>query len=177
MTADPYAPLRALFSDAGYAFVEPPIVHDAAVFVEVAGEDLRRRMFLTSDSDGRELPLRPEYTVPVCLHHLATGEATRVAQYAYLGPVFRQRVSGAGEFMQAGVESLGRTDAIGADADVLALASAAAAQLQLGDARIAIGDSALFAAVLDALALAEPWRRRLRRAFGDPVRLQALIAA
>ena len=45
MTA--YAPLRALFSEAGYVFVEPPILHDANVFVELAGEDLRRRLFLT----------------------------------------------------------------------------------------------------------------------------------
>src|SRR6185437_6048113 len=112
MTADPYAPLRALFSDAGYAFVEPPIVHDAAVFVEVAGEDLRRRMFLTANGDGRELALRPEYTVPVCLHHLATGGATRRGSYAYLGPVFRQRKDGPSEFLQAGIESIGRSDAI-----------------------------------------------------------------
>ena len=126
MTADPYAPLRALFTGAGYVFIEPPIVHDAAVFVEVAGEDLRRRMVLTSDGDGRELALRPEYTVPVCLHHLVTGAATREAQYAYLGPVFRQRASGPSEFTQAGVESLGRSDAVAADADVLALATAAA---------------------------------------------------
>ena len=50
---DPYAPLRALFADAGYAFVEPAIVHDASVFVELAGEDLRRRLFLTNAADGR----------------------------------------------------------------------------------------------------------------------------
>ncbi len=117
-----YESLRRLFSDAGYAFVEPPIVHPASVFVELAGEDLRRRLFLTSAADGTELALRPDYTIPVCLHHLATGAAKRRADYAYLGPVFRQRRDEAGEFLQAGIESLGRTDRVAADADALKLA-------------------------------------------------------
>jgi ATP phosphoribosyltransferase regulatory subunit len=177
MTLDPDASLRALFRDAGYEFVDPPIIHDASVFVEVAGEDLRRRMFLTSDADGRELALRPEFTVPVCLYHLATGAANRRAGYAYLGPVFRQRTTGPSEFSQAGIESLGRTDAIAADAEVLSLAFASAAELGLTEARVTIGDSALFGAVLDALELAEPWRRRLKRSFGEPARLKALIAS
>ena len=38
----PYQPLRTLFADAGYAFVEPPIVYDAGVFVELLGESVNR---------------------------------------------------------------------------------------------------------------------------------------
>ena len=52
-----------------------PLIHDARVFVELAGEDLRRRLFLTTRADGTEMALRPDYTIPVCLHHLATGAA------------------------------------------------------------------------------------------------------
>jgi ATP phosphoribosyltransferase regulatory subunit len=177
MAADPYASLRALFADAGYVFVEPPILHDASVFVEVAGEDLRRRMFLTTDAGGRELALRPEYTVPVCLHHLATGPADRRADYGYVGRVFRQRTSGRSEFLQAGVESLGRADAPEADADVLALAFAAANELEMTGAKVTIGDTQLFAAVVGALDLGAPWRLRLRRAFGDRSRLRSLLAS
>jgi ATP phosphoribosyltransferase regulatory subunit len=168
--------LRGLLSSAGYAFVEPPIVHDARVFVELAGEDLRRRLFLTNATDGTELALRPDYTIPVCLAHLAGGEAKRRADYAYFGPVFRQRNGESGEFLQAGVESLGRTDRAAADADVLSLALAAVDVLGVKKPKVRIGDSALFAAVLDALALDGPWRRRLARTFGDPARLRSLIA-
>jgi ATP phosphoribosyltransferase regulatory subunit len=167
--------LRALLSDAGYAFVEPPIVHDARVFVELAGEDLRRRLFLTSAPDGTELALRPDYTIPVCLDHLAGGAANRRADYAYLGPVFRQRPGESGEFLQAGVESLGRSDRAAADADILALALAAAERLGVKRTAVRIGDSALFAAILDALDLTKPWRRRLARTFGDPKRLRGLV--
>jgi len=170
-----FGPLRALLSDAGYSFVEPPILHDARIFVELAGEDLRRRLYLTNASDGAELALRPDYTIPVCLAHLANGAANRRADYAYLGPVFRQRGGEVGEFLQAGVESLGRGDRAAADADTLALAIRATEALGLSDLRIRIGDQALFIATLDALGLDGPWRRRLARTFGDTERLKALI--
>jgi ATP phosphoribosyltransferase regulatory subunit len=171
-----HAPLRELFEGAGYGFVEPPILYDASVFVEPLGEDLRRRLFLTADQDGREMALRPDFTIPVALHHLATGPAKRRAGYAYLGPVFRQRAEEPDEFLQAGVESLGRADRDEADADLLRLAFDALATLGVSRPTVRIGDSGLFAAVLDALALDPPWRRRLARAFGNPARLRTLVA-
>jgi ATP phosphoribosyltransferase regulatory subunit len=174
--SESYESLRALLSDAGYAFVEPPIVQDAGVFVELAGEDLRRRLFLTSAADGRELALRPDYTIPVCLRHLATGPAKRRASYAYLGPVFRQRRDEPGEFLQAGIESLGRTDRPAADADTLKLALDATRLLGVRKPSVRIGDSGLFAAMLDALDIGPAWRTRLARTFGDTPRLRALIA-
>jgi ATP phosphoribosyltransferase regulatory subunit len=171
-----YEPLRRLFTGAGYEFIEPPIVHPANVFVELAGEDLRRRLYLTSGVDGTELALRPDYTIPVCLHHLATGEAKRKAGYAYLGPVFRHRQNEPGEFLQAGIESLGRLDRVAADADALKLALDATSVLGVSKAAVRIGDSAIFGAVLDALDLSAPWQRRLARNFGNRERLTQLIA-
>lgn len=171
-----HAPLRTLFTEAGYGFVEPPILHDANVFVELAGEDLRRRLFLTPAADGTEMALRPDYTIPVCLHHLSGGPPRRRAGYAYLGPVFRQRRDEASEFVQAGIESLGRTDRVAADADILKLALAAVDTLGVRKPSVRIGDSALFAALLDGLDLSAPWRRRLARTFGEPDRLGAMIA-
>ncbi len=172
-----YPKLRALLSEAGYEFVEPPIVHEASAFVDLAGEDLRRRLYLTSGPDGTELALRPDYTIPVCLRHLATGPARRRADYAYLGPVFRQRQGASGEFLQAGIESLGRTNRAVADADVLKLAIAAVDLFGISRPIVRIGDSALFTAVLAALDVSAPWRRRLARAFGDAERLKNLLAA
>ena len=59
----------------------------------MAGEDLRRRIFLTESETGEQLCLRPEFTIPVCLDHIANGAHTP-ARYAYLGEVFRQRRAG-----------------------------------------------------------------------------------
>ncbi len=175
MTALPIDRLRALLSGAGYDFVEPPLLHDVDLFLDLAGEDLRRRMYLTSSADGVELCLRPDYTIPVALHHLTSGDPRRRAAYAYCGPVFRQRPGETGEFRQAGVESIGRADRADADADILALTLQGAALFDVDRPAIRIGDSALFAALLDALSLADVWRRRLARAFGDRPRLDGLV--
>ncbi len=132
--------------------------------------------YLTSAADGTELALRPDYTIPVCLHHLATGAAKRKAGYAYLGRVFRHRRDEPGEFLQAGIELLGRMDRVAADADALKLALDAIALLGVKKSAVRIGDSAIFGAVLDALELSPPWKRRLARNFGNAERLAALIA-
>lgn len=168
--------LRGLLQGAGYTFVEPPLLHDAELFLDLAGEDLRRRMYLTASADGVELCLRPDYTIPVALHHLTKGgDPKRIASYAYCGPVFRQRPGETGEFWQAGIESIGRQDTADADADMLALALQGVAIFDVREPTIRIGDSALFGALLDALPLPDVWRRRLARAFGDRTRLDALL--
>lgn len=168
--------LRGVLAAAGYDFIEPPVLHDADIFLDLAGEDLRRRMYLTASAEGLELCLRPDYTIPVALHHLtAGGDPRRVAAYAYCGPVFRQRPGETGEFWQAGVESIGRTDRADADADVLALAMAALGSVGIDRPTVRIGDQSLFDALLDALPVPDLWRRRLARAFGDTQRLHELI--
>ena len=79
-------------------------------------------MFVTSDADGAEWALRPEYTIPVARAFLAGGEPRLPANLCYCGPVFRLRAGEPGEFVQAGIESFGRADREAADAEVLALA-------------------------------------------------------
>src|ERR671910_281198 len=111
--------LIALFEREGYARVEPPVLQPADVFLDLSGEDIRRRIFVTQDAAGRELCLRPEYTIPVCREHLA-GAGPSPANYSYLGPVFRLRAGETGEFLHAGIESIGRRDAAAADAGLLA---------------------------------------------------------
>ena len=78
------------FRDAGFARVEPAILQPTAPFLDMSGEDIRGRLFLTSGPEGEELCLRPDFTIPVCLMHLTQGGG-REARYAYLGPVFRSR--------------------------------------------------------------------------------------
>src|ERR1700721_2144541 len=49
---------------AGFERTEPPILHPAAIFLDMSGEEVRRRLFLTADAAGEELCLRPDYTIP-----------------------------------------------------------------------------------------------------------------
>jgi ATP phosphoribosyltransferase regulatory subunit len=155
--------LTALFEREGHARVEPPVLQPADAFVDLSGEDIRRRLFVTQDATGRELCLRPEYTIPVCRHHLASGAAAPAA-YAYCGPVFRLRVGEPGEFLQAGVESIGRADAAAADAEVLGLALEGVQALGLASPAVRLGDMGLLDALLVALAVPAGLKRRLLRA-------------
>ena len=164
-----------LFQDAGHLAVEPPILQPANTFLDLTGEDIRRRLFLTNGPDGSDLCLRPDFTIPVCRQHLERGEADRRADYCYSGPVFRQRAQGSGEIPQLGAESLGREDRDEADADMLGLAVAALDTFGIRDRDIFIGDETLFASVLSGLDLPAVWQRRLRDLFGETDKLSAAI--
>jgi len=153
----------ALLAAEGYARAEPAILQPADVFLDLSGEDIRRRIFMTQDAEGRDWCLRPEYTIPVALDHIASG-STEPAAYAYAGPVFRMRSGEPGEFAQAGLESFGRDDVSAADAEIMALTIETTAALGLAQPRVVMGDVALLNALLDGLSVPQGARRRLMRA-------------
>lgn len=157
------ADLLSRLSEAGYSRVYPPILQPAAAFIDVSGEDLRRRMFLTADAEGTEMCLRPDLTIPTALRHIETGQPADEAAYCYLGPVFRHREQGGGEFLQAGIEIFGRPNKAAADAEIVAQASEAVAFYGIADAELRLGDRALLDAFVDALDIPLGWRRRLLR--------------
>jgi len=150
---------------AGYLRLEPPVLQPAEPFLDLSGEDIRRRMFLTADPDGRELCLRPDLTIPVSRDYLASPAAGKPAGFCYLGAVFRHRDNAPAEFLQAGIESFGRPDKAAADAEMLALGLEATTQYGVGAPQIRIGDVGLFAAFIAALDLAPVWKRRLIKDF------------
>ena len=157
--------LLALFTRAGYAVIEPPVLQPAELFLDLSGEEMRRRMFVTLDANGAELCLRPEYTIPVCRAHLAAiREDAIAARYCYRGPVFRLRAGETGEFQQAGIESIGRSDIAATDAEILGLAMEALDHLAIVPQRIALGDVGLLEALLAALDIPAAARTRLMRA-------------
>jgi ATP phosphoribosyltransferase regulatory subunit len=157
--------LLASYVRAGYAQIEPPILVPAEPFLDLSGEDIRRRMFLTSDPLGHELCLRPDLTIPVSRAYLQSPAAGKAAGFCYLGPVFRHREGQTSEFLQAGIESFARSDKAAADAEMLALGLEATAHYGLGTPEIRMGDAGLFSAFVAALDLAPAWKRRLIKDF------------
>ncbi len=154
--------LAALISGRDAELVDIPVIQPADQFLDMAGEDLRRRIFLTENENGESLCLRPEFTIPVCRNHIERNAATP-KRYAYLGEVFRQRREGGNEFFQAGIEDLG--DANRARADARSLADAIAAiRLVAPDAQLEtlLGDQAIFESVLAALGLPRGWQKKAR---------------
>jgi ATP phosphoribosyltransferase regulatory subunit len=160
------APTQALIDllqAAGYPRADAPFLQRADVFLDLSGEDIRRRLYLTQDADGAELCLRPEFTIPLCLRQVARGVTPIQAALSYCGPVFRHRQGESGEFLQAGVESLGRRDAEAADAEILALALEACRLLGERRPAIRLGDAGLINGVLEALGVSAAFARRLKR--------------
>jgi ATP phosphoribosyltransferase regulatory subunit len=159
--------LVASYERAGYARVAPAILQPAEPFLDLAGEDMRRHMYVLTDSAGDEMCLRPDLTIPVARDYLASPAAATAqpAGFCYLGPVFRDRGAGSGEFLQAGIESFGRNDTAAADAEAVTLGLEATAHYGINDPEIRIGDVALFSALIAALDLAPAWKRRLAKDF------------
>jgi len=175
------AELLALFQRNGFSPSQVPILQPAEPFIELSGEDIRRRLFLVSDAGEGETCLRPEFTIPAARAHIAAHAVPAVAAYAFAGPVFRQRAEGPGEFIQAGLESFGRSDIEAADAEMLALAIEAEALLGGEALTIRIGDVGLAAALIESLALPPAVARRLRQhgmtpAAGEKPRASGLAA-
>ena len=169
--------LVAYFEQAGYVRAAPALLQPAEPFLDLSGEDIRRRMYLTSDAEGHDLCLRPDLTIPVARDYLASAGAGEPAGFCYLGPVFRQRGAQAGEFLQAGIESFGRRDQAAADAEMLALGLEACAQYGLPAPDIRLGDVALFSALIATLDLPAAWKRRLVKDFNRKANLASDLEA
>ena len=163
--------LVASFERAGYTRLAPAILQPAEPFLDLSGEDIRKRMFLTADPQGRELCLRPDLTIPVSRDYLASPAAGRAQGFCYLGQVFRHRQDEASEFLQAGIESFGRPDIAAADAEMLTLGLDTTAHYGVTAPDIRIGDVGLFAALIAALDLAPAWKRRLIKDFNHKTSL------
>jgi len=157
--------LLSSYEHAGYVRVAPAMLQPAEPFLDLSGEDIRRRMYLTTAPDGDEFCLRPDLTIPVSRDYLASRAAGKPAGFCYLGPVFRHRADGPAEFLQAGIESFGRSDKAAADAEMLSLGLEATAHYGVASPDIQIGDVALFAGLIAGLDLPPAWKRRLIKDF------------
>lgn len=160
--------------------IDCDIVQPAEPFLNMAGEDLRRRIFLTQSTNGQNPHgqnhcLRPEFTIPVCSEHIHNnGSAPQ--RYGYLGPVFRQRQVGKTEFYQAGIEDLGDQNIARADALAISDAIHLTQEYCSGISTITtLGDQSVFATVLQALGLPHGWQQRLLHAFGNADALELML--
>lgn len=161
-----------VFSRTGAILVEPAALQPSDVLLDLYGEDIRARAFVTSD-DGAEMMMRPDFTVPIVRLHMDAGADP--ARYAYCGPVWRRQEAGsnrAREYLQAGFELFQAGDPGSGDAEVLSLILAG-----LGDAPVDLmtGDMGLVLAAIDALATSPARKAALRRHVWRPAKFHALL--
>jgi ATP phosphoribosyltransferase regulatory subunit len=165
--------LFAAFVQAGAVPVETEILQPADTLLDLYGEDIRARAYVTSDPARGEMMLRPDFTVPVVQAHMAHG--AEPARYAYLGEVFRKqdRNSGrASEYLQVGYEVFDRSAPECADAEVFALFRDMLADLQL---RPVTGDIGILMAAVRGLETTERRKAALLRHVWRPGRFKALL--
>lgn len=165
--------LSAQFLAAGAVSVETPVLLPAEVLLDLYGEDIRGRAYVTSDALRGEQMLRPDFTVPVVQMHMAHG--AEPARYTYCGEVFRRQeddAARANEYMQVGYEVFDRDNPAASDAEVFAVVQAA-----LGDVpvRAATGDIGILAAAVAGLDTTERRKNALARHIWRPRRFKALL--
>lgn len=167
--------LLTQFLAAGAVEVTPDILQPAEALLDLYGEDIRARAYVTADPLRGEMMLRPDFTVPVVQAHMAGG--AEPARYAYAGEVFRRQdyrgPARSNEYFQAGFEVFDRADPQAADAEVFALFSEILAKLNLS---ATIGDMGLLRAAVDGLDTLPERKAALARHIWRPKRFQHLLA-
>lgn len=169
------ARLLAAFQSWGAQPVEVAVLQPAGTLLDVYGEDIRARAYVTHDPHQGEMMLRPDFTVPVVQAHMAEGADP--ARYCYLGEVFRQQngpqtPGRASEFLQVGYEVFDRDQPLRADAEVFALF---ARLLPARGLRAAVGDIGLLRAAVAGLPVSDRRRAALLRHLWRPNRFRALL--
>ncbi|WP_298837756.1 ATP phosphoribosyltransferase regulatory subunit [uncultured Roseobacter sp.] len=167
------AELRAGFEEAGAVTVETPVLQPADILLDLYGEEIRARAYVTSDALRGEQMLRPDFTVPVVQMHMADG--AEPARYTYSGEVFRRQehdTDRANEYIQVGYEVFDRSDPAAADAEVFALIAKALSALDL---RAATGDIGLLTAAVRGLETTEARKSALLRHIWRPRRFRGLL--
>jgi ATP phosphoribosyltransferase regulatory subunit len=156
----------------GATRVEPAALQPAEILLDLYGEDIRARAFMTRD-DRAEMMLRPDFTVPIVRLHM--DRSISPARYSYCGPVWRRQDFGSDrprEYLQAGLEIFSADAPAESDAEVLALVRDALADAPI---RLVTGDMGLLIAGIAALETSEPRQAALRRHLWRPARFQELL--
>jgi ATP phosphoribosyltransferase regulatory subunit len=159
--------------EAGAAPVEADILQPAGTLLDLYGEDIRARAYVTQDPAMGEMMLRPDFTVPVALMHMAGGGDP--ARYCYCGEVFRRQDDLSDrprEYLQVGYELFGGSVPAAADAEVFALFHRLLAPLGL---RPATGDLGILIAAVRGLDTTDRRKAALLRHVWRPERFRRLL--
>lgn len=162
--------LRALIAARGAHPFETEVLQPAGALLDLYGEEIRARAFVTQDPLQGEMMLRPDFTLPLVQRHVAQGGGA--ARYTYAGEVFRRQEDHPdrpSEYFQVGYEVFADRDA---EAEVFATFSELLSPLGL---RAAMGDIGLLSGAVDGLPTTEARKAALRHHLWRPRRFKRLL--
>ena len=165
--------IYAVFQAAGAVPVDADILLPAETLLDLYGEDIRARAYVTTDPLRGEMMLRPDFTVPVVQAHMAHGADP--ARYCYRGEVFRKQDhlgQRASEYLQVGFEVFDRQAPEAADAEVFALFRDVLAGLPV---KAVTGDIGILMAAVRGIETTDRRKTALLRHIWRPQRFRALL--
>jgi ATP phosphoribosyltransferase regulatory subunit len=165
--------LFSAFQAAGAVPVDADILLPAETLLDLYGEDIRARAYVTHDPMRGEMMLRPDFTVPVVQAHMQGGADP--ARYCYMGEVFRKQDhlnTRPSEYLQVGFEVFDRSNPEAADAEVFTLFAQLLGDLNL---RAITGDIGILMAAVQGLSTTQARKAALLRHVWRPKRFRALL--
>lgn len=165
--------LRDLFAAKGGWVIKADVLQPAGTLLDLYGEDIRARSYLTADPLRGEMVLRPDFTVPVVQMHMESRADP--ARYTYSGKVFRKQEEDetrANEYVQVGYEVFDGQNPAAADAEVFAAIADGLSGLPV---RAATGDIGVLMAAVRGLNTTEARKAALLRHIWRPARFRALL--
>ena len=165
--------LAVVFEATGAEVVELDFLQISNVLLDLYGEDIRGRAFITNDPVYGEMMLRPDFTIPIVEQHMANSLSP--ARYTYCGRVFRRQEEFPDrprEFLQVGYEIFDGANPEKADAEVFSLVNEALNDIPF---RIATGDIGILLAAVRSLSTTETRKKALLRHIWRPHRFKTLL--
>ncbi|TNE57509.1 MAG: ATP phosphoribosyltransferase regulatory subunit [Alphaproteobacteria bacterium] len=177
---DQRALVSVSFEKAGFELCETDVLQPADPFLELSGEDIRRRTYVFTDAYGRELCLRPDLTIPTALNYLQSlsDGAADERRFYYNGLAFRCQRPGLArpnEFLQHGIEVFGGDNPVALDIEVFCETWAACQAAGMFQVDVRLGDLSLFSDFISQIDIAPRWKERLSRSFWRPKEFTRLL--
>lgn len=165
--------LLAAMQTGGAQVFETTILQPSDVLLDLYGENIHARAFVTSDPVLGAQMLRPDFTVPIVQQHMTDG--AEPARYCYKGVVFRKQSANSdkpNEILQVGYELFDGANPAVADAEVFELFYN---MLSGFPVRPVVGDIGILKAVIDGLDTSSVRRAALLRHIWRPSRFSELL--
>ena len=164
----------------GGDFVEPALLIEASVPLELSGEAVRSRICTFVDGQSTEWALRPDLTLPVAQAEcvLRSGADLGESCRRYRGPVFRLPANDADpiEYEQVGLERFGAPSGVDSDVWLFQTLVEASETCGVDAGHTCFGDLSIFPAFVEALGFPEDVSAGLKRAFRQEGGVRAYLS-